>query len=358
MLTAEAFTTINVPIGVTALGRPLVVPLNENSTMVAGMPGVGKSGALRAILVGAAHREDVAIIGLDAKRVELRPWEPRLTRLAVDLDDITLTLRALVDEMERRYLWCERHGLDRWPIAPARPQIVVVVDELAELVAADEPGEKERATLVRRLISKGRAGGINVVAATQRPSADVIPTSIRDLISLRIALATANRESTEMILGGAWREGPAHELPVGPGHQGLCYAVLEGERLPTKARIWHVDSERVRTVVARTAHLRPQFALAGMGSAKAPSDDGVKAGVATPQGLGLDADVAGATIPPAGQDEATVLAALESAGRPLRPAELQQVTGLPEGRCRRAVHGLVVVSRVLNIAGAYRLAHA
>ncbi|MGE0881521.1 MAG: FtsK/SpoIIIE domain-containing protein [Acidimicrobiia bacterium] len=353
-MTAE-LTTLAVPIGVRADGRPFVIPLAEYSCLIAGLPGAGKSGGLRSILVAASHRPDVAIVGLDAKRVELRPWEPRMTALAVDLDDITLTLRALVDEMEHRYLWCESQGLDRWPIAPARPQIVVVVDELAELVAADEPGEKERAVLIRRLISKGRAGGITVIAATQRPSADVIPTSIRDLISLRIALATANRESTEMILGGAWREGPAHELPVGPGHQGLCYAVLEGERTPTKARVWHVDNDLIRSTVTRTAHLRPDLALSGMGSAKAPSDGRVKAGEAAPSGLGLDADGAGAIIPPAGQDEATVIAALATAGRPLRFGELHSASGLPEGRCRAAVRGLVTLSRVLQVNGAYRM---
>src|SRR5438045_1214935 len=64
--------------------------------------------------------------------------------------------------------------------------------------------QKEFVTLVRDLVARGRAAGIIVVAATQRPSADIVPTSLRDLFSYRLAFRCTTDSSSDIILGTGW----------------------------------------------------------------------------------------------------------------------------------------------------------
>jgi hypothetical protein len=63
-----------------------------------------------------------------------------------------------------------------------------------------------------------------------------------------------------MILGARYEPGP-HTLPVGAGHGGLCWSLLDGERLPALARIWWADEALAGRVAADTAHLRPEWEL-------------------------------------------------------------------------------------------------
>lgn len=91
------------------------------------------------------------------------------------------------------------------------PLLVVVIEGLADLVSTGVTSEevkanKQRATLIRRLIALGRAAGVVVIAATQKPQSDVVPTALRDLIQLRVGFATTNDAMTDTILGaGRWR---------------------------------------------------------------------------------------------------------------------------------------------------------
>ena len=87
---------LSVEVGQLVTGRPLRIPLEVLSTLIGGIPGTGKSTLLHCVTAGAATRADVAIVGLDAKRVELAAWRPRLSCLAVELEEITAVLTGLV----------------------------------------------------------------------------------------------------------------------------------------------------------------------------------------------------------------------------------------------------------------------
>ena len=251
---------IGVDVGQRLDGRPLRVPLEQWSTLLGGLPGSGKSSTLRCVVAGAGLRDDVALVLLDPKRVELPIWRSRATAVAVELDDVTAVLGSLVALLDQRYEAMELAGDLYWPRTALAPQVLVVIDELAELVDSGEGGDKDRERLLRRLLSKGRAAGVIVVAATQRPSADVLSTSVRDLFSLRIAHACATREASTMILGRT-EAGFADALPIGAGHEGLAFVLGEGEREPVLARVDWLDPSRARQLAAEVAHLRPGLEL-------------------------------------------------------------------------------------------------
>ena len=253
-----------IPFGVEDSGVPLCLGLLETNQLLGGIPGGGKSGGLTALLAGISRLENVALVGLDPKKVELAGWAPRFTRIAKTESYATTLLEALVEEMERRYDWLVDHGLKKLTpteFSLARPLLVIVIDELADLVSIGvERGEKEaelqRSTMIRRLIAKGRAAGIVVITATQKPQSSVIPTELRDLIQQRIAYSTTTVDMSDTILGsGMGRNGGlAHEIPA--TQKGMCYVVSETSRTPVRARTYWVPDDQVAGLAADTAHLR------------------------------------------------------------------------------------------------------
>jgi hypothetical protein len=112
--------------------------------------------------------------------------------------------------------------------------------------------------LMRDLIARGRAAGIIVVAATQKPSNDVIPTSIRDLMALRFALRCTVPEASDTILGRGWASAgcDASTIPVGKTHRGVGYLLAEGEQ-PSKLKAFYLDDDTIDAIVSRrvTEHL-------------------------------------------------------------------------------------------------------
>ena len=99
-------------------------------------------------------------------------------------------------------------GSGRRKISPddGVPVILAVFDEVAYFSATSgEPKQqKEFTALLRDLVARGRAAGVIVIAATQRPSADIIPTSLRDLFGYRWAFRCSTEASSDTILGHGW----------------------------------------------------------------------------------------------------------------------------------------------------------
>lgn len=251
-----------VPFGVTERGVPWTLGLLESSLLLGGLPGSGKSVALHTLLAGLAGLENVAIVAVDPKRgAELGVWRPRLTALSSG-DDLEDLLSALVMEMNRRLDVLAEVGEPKVTEVdlPTFPLIVLVLDELAELLAGgitrDERARDGRVgSLLRLLVAKGRAAAIVPLLATQKPASDTIPTAIRDLIRDRVAFACSTPEMTDTVLGGgAARRAPAqeirHDLP------GVCYLLAEDDRKPVRARAYWLDRDRARRIAEATAYLR------------------------------------------------------------------------------------------------------
>ena len=169
------------PIGVDEHGGTVGVTLAGHNLMLSGEPGAGKTISTQLLVAAAALDPAVELVVLDGKQVDLVDWQPRCRQFAgADLKNAAAALRDAQDWMAAAY--DRLRGAGRKKVAPGDPLLVVVCDELAYYVGAGQAGKKITAQL-RDLVQRGRAAGVIVLAATQRPSASVIDTSLRDLFA-------------------------------------------------------------------------------------------------------------------------------------------------------------------------------
>jgi S-DNA-T family DNA segregation ATPase FtsK/SpoIIIE len=183
--------------------------------LIAGATGSGKSVCINTLIMSLLYTRtpaELRFIFIDPKMLELTPFNgiPHLRMPVVtDPKKAAQALRFCVKEMERRYQMLAKHGArniegyNRMNLDPSvteepkLPYLVIVVDELADLMAL-LPTEIEEP--VGRLAQMARAVGIHLVLATQRPSVDVITGMIKANFPSRIAFQVASRTDSRVIL--------------------------------------------------------------------------------------------------------------------------------------------------------------
>ncbi len=183
--------------------------------LIAGATGSGKSVCINALIMSLLVKRtpaELRFILIDPKMLELTPYNgiPHLRMPVVtDPKKAAQALRYCVKEMERRYQLLAKHGarnieaynrlgLDAATVEDAKlPYLVVVVDELADLMAL-LPAEIEEP--IGRLAQMARAVGIHLILATQRPSVDVLTGVIKANFPSRIAFQVASRTDSRVIL--------------------------------------------------------------------------------------------------------------------------------------------------------------
>ena len=222
--------------------------------LIAGTTGSGKSVCMNSLIISLlfkAKPEEVRLIMVDPKMVELGIYNgiPHLLiPVVTDPKKAAGALQWAVTEMMKRYRMMADAGVrdldsynktcatveDRQPL----PQIVVVIDELADLmlVAAKEVEES-----ICRVAQMGRAAGMHLVIATQRPSADVITGLMKANIPSRIAFAVASAMESRIILDTA-----GAEKLVGKGD--MLYAPL-GQGKPRRVQGCFITDDEVQSVV-------------------------------------------------------------------------------------------------------------
>ena len=128
-------------------------------------------------------------------------WRP----LATTVEGATAVLQDAVDEMEARYQKLEREGFAN--LAERRkagktdlPYIVLVFDEFADLILAGGEEKKKFETLVARIAGKGRASGVHLVLATQRPDRTVVTGLVKANLPLKVCLKVANAVNAQIVL--------------------------------------------------------------------------------------------------------------------------------------------------------------
>lgn len=222
--------------------------------LIAGTTGSGKSVCTNSLIVSILYKstpEEVRFIMVDPKMVELAPYNgiPHLLiPVVTDPKKAAGALQWAVFEMMKRYKLFSEHGVKDLAgyNALARqdeelktmPTVVVVIDELADLmlVAAKEVEES-----ICRVAQMGRAAGMHLVIATQRPSSDVITGLMKANIPSRIAFAVASSLESRIIL-----DTTGAEKLVGKGD--MLYAPL-GAGKPTRVQGCFITPDEIERVV-------------------------------------------------------------------------------------------------------------
>lgn len=248
-----------IPVGLDEDANAVSVSLPEHNVLLGGEPGAGKSAALSLLVAAAALDPTVTLCLLDGKRVELAVWEPCATRLVgPSLDEAIEVLDHLRAEMDARYaqlLAWKRRKVSR---DDGLGLHVVVIDELALYLASGDKKTRDRlAESLRDLIARGRAAGVIVLAATQRPSSDIVPTSVRDLFGFRWALRCPTRDASDTILGAGWAAEGYSAADIDPASRGVGYLLHEGG-VPVRLRAAYLDDVTLARLAARAATIRGQ----------------------------------------------------------------------------------------------------
>ena len=222
--------------------------------LIAGTTGSGKSVCMNTLILSLLYKakpDEVKLIMVDPKMVELGVYNgiPHLLiPVVTDPKKAAGALQWTVTEMMRRYRLMSEEGvrdlesynkaINNDPDQEPMPQIVVVIDELADLmlVAAKEVEES-----ICRIAQMGRASGIHLVIATQRPSADVITGLMKANIPSRIAFAVSSSMESRIIL-----DTQGAEKLVGKGD--MLFAPL-GQGKPKRVQGCFISDEEVQAVV-------------------------------------------------------------------------------------------------------------
>ena len=254
-----------VHIGIDEFGQPKRVPLIERNMLIGGDPGTGKSAVLNAVVAHAALSLDCKLVLLDGKRVELGQWK-KCAELFVgpDITAALSLLKRLQTMMDNRYDYLE--ACERRKIIPADVFLayLVAIDEIAYFSATigSKQQREEFSMLLRDLVARGRAVGLIVVAATQRPSSDIIPTSLRDLFAWRFAGRTSTDSSSDIVLGHGWVNKGWSANTISPNNPGAGLLIAENGS-PELVKVAYLDDRTCAAIAKYAATLRATVRATG-----------------------------------------------------------------------------------------------
>ena len=252
----KAQSKLNVSLGVDVAGEPVFLDIAKMPhLLIAGATGMGKSVCINSIITSLLYKakpEEVKLILVDPKKVELNIYNglPHLLVPVVsDPKKAAGSLHWAVTEMERRFELIEDVGVRDVknynnvtkddPDREFLPQIVIIIDELADLMMT-APDDVEES--ICRLAQKARAAGMHLIIGTQRPSVDVITGLIKANVPSRIAFTVASQTDSRVVLDMA-----GAEKLIGRGD--MLYAPV-GASKPIRVQGAFVSESEVESIVA------------------------------------------------------------------------------------------------------------
>lgn len=171
--------------------------LKQPHTLIAGATGSGKSVLINSLIYAAMYNapSENQFVLIDPKRVELIAYKqlPHTIDYASEPANIINTLKRCINIMEQRYIELQRQRLKRYQGA----EIYVIIDEFADLMTTQK---REALPILCRLAQLGRAAGIHLIVATQRPTRDIINGQIKVNIDSRIALRCPTAQDSRNII--------------------------------------------------------------------------------------------------------------------------------------------------------------
>lgn len=212
--------TLEIPLGFNVSGELVRYDLRSMPhLLVAGQTGSGKSVVLNVAISSILHQmPNLDLYLIDPKEVEFADYAGRAKKLATSLEESEELIDGLVEEMDLRYKELRKSGckkIEEYNLKNNNKMhyAVLVCDEFADLMLSG--GQKKRKVLdedgetlefpsieqqIIRLAQKGRACGIHLIIATQRPSADVCTGLIKANFPSKVALAVANGTNSRIII--------------------------------------------------------------------------------------------------------------------------------------------------------------
>jgi S-DNA-T family DNA segregation ATPase FtsK/SpoIIIE len=245
-------------IGIDEFGAPVYTRIIYRNLLAAGEPGGGKSGLLNLFAAHAALSVKNRMVLFDGKQVELGMWDDLADEfVGPDLDHAIITLRRLQRVMDNRYTWLRAHRRRKIEPSDDVNVITVMFDEIAlySTVLGTEAQQREFVALFRDLVARGRAAGILVIAATQRPSVDIIPKSVRDLFGYRAAFRCTSTGSSNIILGDGWSESGFDATEIRPTTPGVAFLITEGG-VPQRIRAAYLTDANIIALADHAAWTR------------------------------------------------------------------------------------------------------
>jgi S-DNA-T family DNA segregation ATPase FtsK/SpoIIIE len=242
-------------------GHPVYLDFSDQvGIILAGEPGAGKSVGLANIVAhGALSYQDCRLTLIDGALVELGTWRdcadefvgPDINHAIAVLErqqqEITDCCQVLLDTGRRKIVKGD-----------GEPVSLTVIDELAYYSATvGTKAEREKFnTILRDCSARGRKCARRYVIATQRPSSDIIPTSLRDLFGYRWAFRCATDDSSDVVLGrGAAKAGYTAAV-IADEARGVGLLRAEGKRVPRRVKAAYLTDDDIRRIAAYAAILR------------------------------------------------------------------------------------------------------
>lgn len=288
----ETKSKLAVPLGLNVSGEPVVADIARMPhTLIAGTTGSGKSVMVNAFIASILFRSspsEVKFIMIDPKRVELTGYNgiPHLlSPVIVEADQSVSSLKWALKEMDKRYTKFAEAGVknidsyNELAGFQAIPYIVIVMDELADLMAL-APVEVE--DCIARLAQMARATGIHLVLATQRPSVDVITGLIKANIPCRIAFNVSSGIDSKVIIDGPGAEkllGKGDMLFVPPDQakpariQGTFVSDQDVKRLVNFIKAKGIPVEYTSEVIEQAVNIKGRGGVMAAGSSDGGHDE-------------------------------------------------------------------------------------
>lgn len=196
--------------GIDSNNNPVIIDIAKAPhVLIAGTTGSGKSVLLNSIICSLLYKATPAtaqFIMIDPKQVEMTAYKdlPHLYKpIVTDVQNAVDTLAAACVEMDRRYKTLAAAGYKQLADKPELfPRLYIVIDELADLMLTSK---KSVESYIVRIAQLGRAAGVHLIIATQRPTTNIITGLIKANIPTKIALAVSNTADSMTVLnhGGA-----------------------------------------------------------------------------------------------------------------------------------------------------------
>jgi S-DNA-T family DNA segregation ATPase FtsK/SpoIIIE len=252
-------------VGLDEFGQTVYLPMAYRNILIGGEPNAGKSSLLNDVVAHAALSTDCRLCLFDAKQVELAQWESVAdVFVGPDIDHALATLQRLRTMMDNRYTYLRALGRRKITRGDSFCPVLVALDEFAYFSATvgDRKSQELFSVLLRDLVARGRAVGVIVAAATQRPSSDIIPTSLRDLFAWRWAGRCTTDVSSDIVLGHGWAARDWSANKIAPTNPGAGLLIGEGG-VPFLVKVAYLSDDDCARIATHAAKLRTGNLLGG-----------------------------------------------------------------------------------------------